>query len=210
VLSNENDAKLVGLAYLEDTTPPIIQAKTLIAQTVRGERSKQYLLLWRDASADSEWYESLSLKNFRKLSATLPVKKRKLINVEDTPMSALLAALGKAIYEKKNDCPDGMDPKEWRFNLRLAKRRLARKRRSVLKLGEIYSAIIPQIRPRGQVAHSVICTYCHTPLMFGYKLSGHTIRRRERGYCKKTCNMHHVREKERRAQNRKRLKLHAF
>jgi hypothetical protein len=160
---------------------------------VRGERgSKQYLLSWRDASADCVWYESLSLKDFRKLSATLPVRKRMLTLVKATPMKLLLAALGKAIYEKKSECPDGMDPKEWRFNLRRAKKQLRKKPRTSLHdLGAIYDAIIPRQKVNACVKQ-IICKQCHTPMLFGYMLNGHKVTRRKE-FCADGCKMKRTR-----------------
>jgi hypothetical protein len=179
--------KLVGQAFLEDALPPFApQPKELIVQSVRGERgSKQYLLLWRDASADCEWYESLSLKAFRKLSRTLRVSKRKVVPVKTTPMNSLLAALGKAIYEKNNACPEGIDRREWRFNLRLAKNRLGRKPRT--DLGTIYEAIIQRVKLNGRIKQ-VVCKQCHSPILFGFHLDGRKITRRKK-FCSDSCKM---------------------
>jgi len=189
-LRNENDIKLIGRTFIGDVPPSFIpKAHDLIVQTVRGERgSKQYLLLWRDAIADSEWYESLSLKDFRKLSATLPVRKRMTVTVKSTPMDLLLAAIGKAIYEKNKDCPDGMDPDEWRFNLRQARKRLTKRPRRILHdLGAIYGAIIPHIKMDRRV-RQILCKQCHTPMLFGYIVNGHKVTRRKE-FCEDSCKM---------------------
>jgi hypothetical protein len=189
-LGNKSDIKLVGRIFMGDAPPPFIpKAHEVIVQTVRGERgSKQYLLLWRDAYADCQWYESLSLKDFRKLAATLPVTKRKLIPIKSTPMNLLLSALGKAIYEGKDACAEGMDPKEWRFNLQQARKQLRKKPSTVLyDLGAIYAAIVPRRKVKGRIKQ-IICKRCHTPLLFGFILDGQKITHR-RDFCGASCKV---------------------
>jgi hypothetical protein len=189
VSGDKNDMKLVGLHYLEGDPLPNIEADKLVVQGVHGERTKQYLHVWRDWGANCRWYESLTLSDFRKLSATLPVKrpKKKLRVIKSTSMNRLLRALCDAIYERKTDCPDGMNPDDWRFNLRLAKRLVRKRPRRVLKdYGSVYVSMgqYRKVNDRGRpVIKPILCEYCHVPILCGFVLNGHKVKRSKKFCC---------------------------
>jgi hypothetical protein len=189
VSGDKTVTKLVGLYYLEGDPPSLRKEHKLIVQRVHGERGKQYLLVWRDWGVNRVWYESLTLSDFRKLSATLPVKtpKKKLRVIKSTPMNRLLRALCDAIYERKTDCPDGMNPDDWRFNLRLAKRLVRKRPRRVLKdYGSIYVSMgqYRKVNDRGRsVIKPILCEYCHVPILCGFVLNGRKVKRSKKFCC---------------------------
>src|SRR5262249_32609427 len=172
-----------------------VKADRLIVQRVRGERGKQYLIRWRDILNDCVWYESLSPRRFKKLSADPilgeHIERQQLIPLKSSRMNQLLAALGKAIISHNYDCPDGIDPKEWSVNLRHAKSRLKPN-----SDGDVYSKIGGWIKINGRV-QQILCSWCRTPLLFGYLLDGSKVKRRKEGFCWNACKMNLARSNER-------------
>ena len=127
----------------------------------------------------------------RKLQQELPVERQEtpISAIKDTPMREMLATLGVAIFSGKQECPEGVVPKHWSHNIRLAKKWLRKRRltRDQWSLGDTCSAIIPRRRMNGRV-RQVLCKTCHTPLLIGYFVYGHKITRR-RKFCKDACKM---------------------
>jgi hypothetical protein len=109
---------------------PKLIVEWLVESKIRGERGKQiYLARQYEFVKDqvlgaglmpskamlhpelNRWTERELVhgrKVVRKLKEALEVRQENLTVIENTPMNLLLAALGKAIFERKDDCPDGM------------------------------------------------------------------------------------------------------
>src|SRR4029453_3511149 len=90
----------------------------------------------------------------------------------------------------KTDPPDGVNPDDWGsnpddwgFNLRRAKKLVGRKPRRVLKdLGSIHASMIQCRKVNGRV-RPILCEYCHVPILCGFVLNGHKVKRRKKFCC---------------------------
>jgi hypothetical protein len=157
----------------------------LVARKVKGERGMTYHLAraWRDLKAPEKRPVVLytlvpGRSKIKALREELRIEPQTLVNIEETPMRRLLAALMMAFYKKEYGLPDWADSREWRSNLRLAKQRLKGKPKTILQdLALIRAAIIPHVRINGGLRR-IVCRYCRTPTLVGYVLDGKKITRR--------------------------------
>ena len=107
--------------------------------------------------------------------------------IKNRPMRDVLLAIGMAVFSGRQERPEGMKPKHWRHNIRVAKKLLRERRltKDQWTLGEICNAIIQRVRIKGRV-RQILCKKCHTPILIGYIVSGQKVTRRKE-FCSNAC-----------------------
>ena len=172
----------------------VLRREWLSIVKVRGERglSRVYRAEYinrKTGELEERHCREIGLGEFRKLERVLDVKDETLRGIKDTSMRDMLLAVGMAVFSGRQERPVGIEPKHWRHNIRLAKtlRRKRRLTRDQWSLGEICNAIIPRLRVNGRVSQ-ILCKACHTPLVFGYFVTGQKVTRRKES-CSNACKM---------------------
>jgi hypothetical protein len=169
----------------------------LIKRKIKGKRGVEYRLAHHEILSGTErrrtWDELVCGRaNIGSLRRALSVEDQKVIEISDRAMSDLLVALGDAIYRNKVKCPREMSAKDWRHNLRIARKQVRGKRFE--NIADVYAAIIPKIKVDSRKARQIPCGYCHTPMLFGFVIGGRKITRRKR-FCSDACKMARKRRK---------------
>jgi hypothetical protein len=139
-----------------------------------------------------------SRARIKKLKDELSVVDAPFTNIGSSTQQKLVAALSEAIFDRDDRCPDGMEPQDWHFNLGRAKQLLKEKRRNSRRdLCRIANAILPPRRRVDGRLKQILCGWCRRPILFGYMLDGHKIRRRlskdGSRFCDAACKMNRKR-----------------
>ncbi len=162
----------------------------MIISRIRGERRREVYHAFRELGSRRRWLLLVTNRSkIRKLRKELREEPRLLTNLKDSAMRRLIANLSLALFTGKADCPNGVDRKEWVYNLRLAKKRIGSQRGEDHSLGKIVAVLLRRYRRRKK---QDLCRSCHTPILVGYLLDGHKVTRR-RKYCDEGCKMRDAR-----------------
>ena len=164
----------------EKDTPSPLQPinERLLIRKFKGTRGKSVCLerffLDRQTKKRGREVEAVSSPaRIKKLKGELPVEYETFIDMKDSPQWRLLGALSKAIFDHDDSCPAGMEPDEWRFNLKRAKQLMREKgvRNGQRDQLGIATAILPPRRRVNGRLKRIICGWCRRPILFGYMLT---------------------------------------